>query len=267
MNLLYETLKSNVYEYAKYSIISNEKSLIESLDSFIDDLYSVDNFPNDTHLKRKEMANIYRNLTLLIINDYATGNISGFPNSEGQLYVLINQFYDISLVNPVITHIKDREKDLERPMSGRQHSNYEWDNIIDTANGLSKYWNDMESISVYDVQNNLLEEYPRTGILKYWNYGLDPQYILDLAKSSNDRISKSTYLKSAEKSIEDKYGRDYILHAKYKEPEIYHNLLFDEIVKLQYSYKFEDDHFDNDGLEPIAINLGIKEVVDSKSDF
>ena len=111
MNLLYETLKSNVYEYAKYSIISNEKSLIESLDSFIDDLYSVDNFPNDTHLKRKEMANIYRNLTLLIINDYATGNISGFPNSEGQLYVLINQFYDISLVNPVITHIKDREKD------------------------------------------------------------------------------------------------------------------------------------------------------------
>ena len=251
MKQMYSDLNAKVLNYSKYSSVNNEQALIESLDEFVDNLYSKENYPHDTYSSRHELKNMYRNLILLVINDYSSGKLIQFPKSIEQLRILINGFYDIELDNPIALEGRLMRADLEKPEELRTHTNHEWDMKMDLAFNLAKYWDGQNSLNLYDIHNSLFREYPRVGILKHWDYGLDPQSFIDLENSSKDRLAKSSYLKEAEANIVKKYGRDYVLHAKYDEPNIYHGLLFDEILSLQYSYHFEDDAYDS-SLDPIA---------------
>lgn len=65
MNELYEKLKLRVFDYGKYPITDNDNAMIESLDAFVNELYSKENYPNDTYSARFEMRNMYRNLNFI----------------------------------------------------------------------------------------------------------------------------------------------------------------------------------------------------------
>ena len=261
MNELYENLKLSVFDYAKYPIESKESIMIDSLNSFVNELYSKDNYPNDTYLVRFEMRNMYRNLILLVINDYIGCKLYQFPKSIEQLQNLINQFYDAKLDNPIAILGDKMKSDLEKPESQREHTNEEWDLKMELGIDLAKYWNGKSYSNLYDIYNSLLKDYPRAGVLIHWDYGLDHQSYLDLEKSLNDKLLQSGFLEDAKQSLMDKHGQDCIIDTKYKNRSVYYNLLFNEILDLQNrieTYENElhsdvDDELDYDpSLDPMA---------------
>ena len=252
MNELYEKLKLSVFDYGKYPITANEEVMIDSLNPFVDELYSKENYPNDTYSARCEMKNMYRNLILLIINDYIGCKLYQFPKSIEQLQNLINQFYDTTLDNPIAILGTKMKADLEKSDDQREHTNEEWDLKMDLGIDLAKYWNGKSYSNLYDIYNSLLKEYPRAGVLIHWDYGLDPQSCLDLEKSLNDKLLQSGFLEDAKQSLMDKHGQDCIINTKYKNRSVYYNLLFNEILDLQDRIEtFEDElHSDvDDGLD------------------
>ena len=165
MNELYEKLKLRVFDYGKYPITDNDNAMIESLDAFVNELYSKENYPNDTYSARFEMRNMYRNLILLIINDYIGCKLYQFPNSIEQLQNLINQFYDAKLDNPIAILSDEMKEDLEKPEDQRDHTNDEWDLKMELGMDLAKYWDGKSYSNLYDIYNSLLREYPRAGVL------------------------------------------------------------------------------------------------------
>ena len=257
MNELYENLKLSVFDYAKYPIESKESIMIDSLNSFVNELYSKDNYPNDTYLARFEMRNMYRNLILLVINDYIGCKLYQFPKSIEQLQNLINQFYDAKLDNPIAILGDKMKSDLEKPESQREHTNEEWDLKMELGIDLAKYWNGKSYSNLYDIYNSLLKDYPRAGVLIHWDYGLDHQSYLDLEKSLNDKLLQSGFLEDAKQSLMDKHGQDCIIDTKYKNRSVYYNLLFNEILDLQNrieTYENElhsdvDDELDYDDVD------------------
>lgn len=257
MNELYENLKLSVFDYAKYPIESKESIMIDSLNSFVNELYSKDNYPNDTYLARFEMRNMYRNLILLVINDYIGCKLYQFPKSIEQLQNLINQFYDAKLDNPIAILGDKMKSDLEKPESQREHTNEEWDLKMELGIDLAKYWNGKSYSNLYDIYNSLLKDYPRAGVLIHWDYGLDHQSYLDLEKSLNDKLLQSGFLEDAKQSFMDKHGQDCIIDTKYKNRSVYYNLLFNEILDLQNrieTYENElhsdvDDELDYDDVD------------------
>lgn len=248
MNELYENLKLSVFDYAKYPIESKENIMIDSLNSFVNELYSKENYPNDTYSARFEMKNMYRNLILLIIDDYTGSKLYQFPKSIEQLQNLINQFYDAKLDNPIVIIGAKMKSDLEKPESQREHTNEEWDLKMELGIDLAKYWNGKSYSNLYDIYNSLLKDYPRASILIHWDYGLDSQSYLDLENSLNTKLLQSGFLEDAKQSLMDKHGEDCIINTKYKNRIVYYNLLFNEILDLQNRIEtFEDElHSDVD---------------------
>ena len=248
MNELYENLKLSVFDYAKYPIESKENIMIESLNSFVNELYSKVNYPNDTYSARFEMKNMYRNLILLIMDDYIGSKLYQFPKSIEQLQNLINQFYDAKLDNPIAIIGAKMKSDLEKPENQREHTNEEWDLKMELGIDLAKYWNGKSYSNVYDIYNSLLKDYPRASILIHWDYGLDSQSYLDLENSLNTKLLQSGFLEDAKQSLMDKHGEDCIINTKYKNRNVYYNLLFNEILDLQNRIEtYENElHFDVD---------------------
>ena len=248
MNELYEKLKLSVFDYAKYPIESKENIMIDLLNSFVNELYSKENYPNDTYSARLEMRNMYRNLILLVMNDYIGCKLYQFPKSIEQLQNLINQFYDAKLDNPIAIIGAKMKSDLEKPESQREHTNEEWDLKMELSIDLAKYWNGKSYSNLYDIYNSLLKDYPRASILIHWDYGLDPQSYLDLENSLNTKLLQSGFLEDAKQSLMDKHGQDCIIDTKYKNRSVYYNLLFNEILDLQNRIEtYENElHFDVD---------------------
>lgn len=246
MNELYENLKLSVFDYAKYPIESKESIMIDSLNSFVNELYSKDNYPNDTYLARFEMRNMYRNLILLVMNDYIGCKLYQFPKSIEQLQNLINQFYDAKLDNPIAILGDKMKSDLEKPESQREHTNEEWDLKMELGIDLAKYWNGKSYSNLYDIYNSLLKDYPRAGVLIHWDYGLDHQSYLDLEKSLNDKLLQSGFLDDAKQSLMDKHGQDCIIDTKYKNCSVYYNLLFNEILDLQNRIEIYENELHSD---------------------
>ena len=230
MNELYENLKLSVFDYAKYPIESKE------------------NYPNDTYSARFEMKNMYRNLILLIMDDYIGSKLYQFPKSIEQLQNLINQFYDAKLDNPIAIIGAKMKSDLEKPENQREHTNEEWDLKMELGIDLAKYWNGKSYSNLYDIYNSLLKDYPRASILIHWDYGLDSQSYLDLENSLNTKLLQSGFLEDAKQSLMDKHGEDCIINTKYKNRNVYYNLLFNEILDLQNRIEtYENElHFDVD---------------------
>lgn len=246
MKELYEKLKLSVFDYGKYPITDNDNAMIESLDSFVDKLYSKENYPNDTYSARCEMKNMYRNLILLIINDYIGCKLYQFPKSIEQLQNLINQFYDTKLDNPIAILGSKMKEDLEKPEDLREHTNEEWDLKMELGMDLAKYWDGKSYSNSYDIYNSLLKEYPRAGVLIHWDYGLDPQSYIDLKNNLNDKLIQSDFLEDAKQSLMDKHGQDCIIDTKYKNRSVYYNLLFNEILDLQNRIENWEDELHSD---------------------
>ena len=233
MNGLYEKLKLSVFDYAKYPIESKEDIMIDSLNSFVNELYSKENYPNDTYSARFEMKNMYRNLILLVMDDYIGSKLYQFPKSIEQLQNLINQFYDAKLDNPIGIIGAKMKSDLEKPESQREHTNEEWDLKMELGIDLAKYWNGKSYSNLYDIYNSLLKDYPRASILIHWDYGLDYQSYLDLEKSLNDKLLQSGFLEDAKQTL---------MNTKYKNRKVYYNLFFHELLDLQNRIEtFEDE--------------------------
>lgn len=246
MKELYEKLKLSVFDYGKYPITDNDNAMIESLDSFVDKLYSKENYPNDTYSARCEMKNMYRNLILLIINDYIGCKLYQFPKSIEQLQNLINQFYDTKLDNPIAILGSKMKEDLEKPEDLREHTYEEWDLKMELGMDLAKYWDGKSYSNSYDIYNSLLKEYPRAGVLIHWDYGLDPQSYIDLKNNLNDKLIQSDFLEDAKQSLMDKHGQDCIIDTKYKNRSVYYNLLFNEILDLQNRIENWEDELHSD---------------------
>ena len=246
MNELYEKLKLSVFDYGKYPITDNDNVMIESLNAFVNELYSKENYPNDTYSARCKMRNTYRNLILLIINDYIGCKLYQFPKSIEQLQNLINQFYDIKLDNPIAILGSKMKEDLEKPENQRDYTNDEWDLKMELGMDLAKYWDGNSYSNLYDIYNSLLKEYPRAGVLIHWDYGLDPQSCIDLKNNLNDKLIQSDFLEDAKQSLMDKHGQDCIIDTKYKNRSVYYNLLFNEILDLQNRIENWEDELHSD---------------------
>lgn len=245
MQKLYDDFKSNVYYYGGYPDFHNERNLIKSLDIFVNELYSGENYLNENYITRCEMKNDYRNVILLIINDFVSNKLRQFPSSIEQLHILVKNFYDKKLKNPVVEIGYAMRSDLEKPVDERKYTNEEWESKMDLANYLAKYWEGDAYSNLYDIYNSLFKEYPRVNILKHWNYGFDPQSFIDLENSLNERLGQSSYLKEAERFLNEKYEFDDISNLKNKNSNIYHDLLFNELLSRFNSYKFHDYHMDH----------------------
>ena len=247
MNKLYFDFESKVYDYGGYPSSDHERNLINSLDNFLNELYSKEHYSNKSYMAICEMKNVCRNTILLIINDFTSNKLRQFPNSIEQMQILIRYFYDKKLNNPVIIEGSLMRSDLEKSIDERKYTNEEWDAKIDLAMDLAKYWDGESSSSFYDIYNLLFKEYPRVNILKHWNYGFDPQSFMDVDNSLNERLGQSTYLKEAEQFLNDKYGVDDIPDIKRKNSNVYHELLFNALTDRFNSYKFYDylDHYDS----------------------
>ena len=257
MNELYEKLKLRVFDYGKYPITDNDNAMIESLDAFVNELYSKENYSNDTYSARFEMRNMYRNLILLIINDYIGCKLYQFPNSIEQLQNLINQFYDAKLDNPIAILSDEMKEDLEKPEDQRDHTNDEWDLKMELGMDLAKYWDGKSYSNLYDIYNSLLREYPRAGVLIHWDYGLDQQSCIDLKESLNDKLLQSGFLEDAKQSLMDKHGQDCIIDTKYKNRSVYYNLLFNEILDVQNRIENWEDELNSDVNDDLDYDISL----------
>lgn len=242
MNELYEKLKLRIFDYGRYPVVANENAMIDSLNVFVNEVYSKENYPNHSYLLLCERRNIYRNSILLIINDYIECKLHKFPKSNEQFQNLINQFWYTKLKNPVSELGPLMIKDLEKPEELRERSNEEWEAKLELAEFYSRYWDSEKYSTVYDIYNSLLREYPRVGVLKNWDYGLDYKSCRTMTNNLKYKIGQSSYLEEAKKSLIDKYGEDFVLDTECKNSSAYYDLLFNEILDLENRSKiYEDD--------------------------
>ena len=255
MEELYEKLKLSIFNYGRYPVVVHEDGMIDSLNVFVNEIYSKENYPNDDYSVLCKRRNVYRNLVLLVINDYIDCKLHKFPKTIEQLQNLINQFYDTKLENPVTELGTLMKADMEKPYDLREHSNEEWEAKLDLANVLSRYWEGYKYSNLYDIYNSLLKEYPRVGILKHWDYGLDHKSCLSMMNNLKYKIGQSSYLEDAKKFLIDKHGEDFVLETEYKNSSAYYDLLFNEILDLQNRFKiYEDDLYSDitDDYDPFS---------------
>ena len=242
MEELYEKLKLSIFNYGRYPVVAYEEAMIDSLNVFVNEVYSKENYPNHSYLLLCERKNTYRNSILLIIDDYIECKLHEFPKSNEQFQNLINQFWYTKLKNPVSELGPLMIKDLEKPVELRERSNEEWEAKLESAEFYSRYWDSEKYSNVYDIYNSLLREYPRVGVLKNWDYGLDYNSCRTMTNNLKYKIGQSSYLEEAKKSLMDKYGEDFVLDTEYKNSSVYYDLLFKEILDLENRSKiYEDD--------------------------
>ena len=246
MKKLYEDLQGKVLSYTENTSMENESRLIDSLDNLINELFYTIQNPGVSYFEKKVNANKYRNIALVIIDDFVNGDLLYFPENFEQFDILVYQFSNRTLVNPIQTLGSQMKLDLDKPEDERDYDNDEWDLMLDYSSKLATYWDGNEMSNIGDIYGQLYEEFPRTGVLKYWNYGLTPQSLSDLRHSFETKLTKSTYLEDAEDSLIEKTDVEYLIHLKYYEPEVYNEMILDEVDALQYETDEVDFEIDFD---------------------
>lgn len=231
MQKLYEDLISKVGKYKREGGNGNENSFIESLENFV----------NAKSFDSIVEANDYRNKVLIILNEYLYGSLMNLPNNYKQFEILLHQFFNKNISNPIKLLVSQIDADLERNDEDREHSVDEWQSILDYSYKLGTFWDGQSELSVGELYNNIFESFPRTNLLRHLNYGLNPQHLKDLDESLADTLEKTAYLEDAEDSLTEISDIQQIYQLKYFEPDVYAEMLSDEIDFLQT------------GIEPVDI--------------
>ena len=123
----------------------------------------------------------------------------------------------------------------------REHSADEWESMLDYADELNTFWDGQIEMSVAEIYANIFKIFPRTNLLRHLDYGLNPQHLKDLEESLADTLEKTSYLEDAEDSLLENNEIQYLYQLKYFEPDVYAEMLSDEIELL------------HTGIEPVDI--------------
>ena len=166
---------------------------------------------------------------------------------------MLHQFFDKKISNPVKFIVNQLDIDLKRNNDDREHSSDEWESMLDYADELNTFWDGQIEMSVSEIYDNIFKIFPRTNLLRHLDYGLNPQHLKDLEESLADTLEKTSYLEDAENSLTEINDIQQLYQLKYFEPDVYAEMLSDEIEFLQT------------GIEPVDIvimNDEGQEVVD-----
>lgn len=231
MQKLYEDLINKVDKYKRDGSIEDEKVLIESLDNFV----SAKSFDSIVD------SNDYRNKVLILLNEYLYDSLMNLPDDYRQFEILLHQFFNKKIINPIEYLSPKIKADLERDDDDREHSVDEWESILDYASELGVFWGGHSELSIGEIYNNIFESFPRTNFLKYLDYGLNTQHLKDLDKSLDYTLETAIYVEYAEDSLLNKFDVQQIHQLQYFEPEVYSKMLSDELTFLQT------------GIEPVDI--------------
>ena len=244
MQKLYEDLKKKVEEYKCEENIDNENALIESLDTFVN-AKSFDSIID---------SNKYRNKVLILLNEDLYDSLMNLPDNYIQFEILLHQFFNKRIINPIKYLSPKIKVDLERDDDdeNREHTVEEWDSMLVYANKLAIFWDGEYELSVSEIYNNVFKSFPRLNFLKYLDYRLNPQYLKDLDESLGDTLESSSYIEDAEDYLLNKFDIQQIYQLKYFEPNVYDKMLSDEITFLQTGIEF---------MRTVDVDVDGKEVV------
>jgi len=244
----------------------DEPQFDEYNESYSDEAYDDDSFDNenaliealDNYVSAKEFDSIvetneYRNKVLIILNEDLTGTLIDLPDTYKQFEILLHQFFNKKINNPIQYLGHQIAEDLNKDENDRERTDDEWESLLEFSKRLAVFWDSESELTVDKIYANIFEYYPRTDILKHLNYGLNPQHLKDLEESLANTLEKSAHIEDAEDSLLDKFDIQQIYQLKYFEPEVYAEMLDDELEFLQT------------GAEPVkigTITIEGQEVVD-----
>lgn len=231
MQKLYEDLRNKADKYYREFEITDENLFIESLDTFV----------NAKAFDSIIEANDYRNKVLIVLNEDLYGSLINLPDNYKQFEILLYQFFNKKISNPIKFLASQIDSDLERNDEDREHSADEWESMLEYASKLGTFWDGHSELSIGEIYNNIYESFPRTNLLRHLNYGLNPQHLKDLDESLADTLEKLPYLEDAEDSLTEINDVEQLYQLKYFEPNVYAEMLSDEIEFLQT------------GIEPVDI--------------
>lgn len=231
MQKLYEDLRNKADKYYREFEITDENLFIESLDTFV----------NAKAFDSIVEANDYRNKVLIVLNEDLYGSLINLPENYNQFEILLHQFFNKKISNPIKFLVSEIDLDLKRNDEDREHSADEWDSMLEYASKLGAFWDGHSELSIGEIYNNIYESFPRTNLLRHLNYGLNPQHLKDLDESLVDTLEKLRYLEDAEGSLTEISDVEQLYQLKYFEPNVYAEMLSDEIEFLQT------------GIEPVDI--------------
>lgn len=231
MQKLYEDLRNKADKYYREFEITDENLFIESLDTFV----------NAKAFDSIVEANDYRNKVLIVLNEDLYGSLINLPENYNQFEILLHQFFNKKISNPIKFLVSEIDLDLKRNDEDREHSADEWDSMLEYASKLGAFWDGHSELSIGEIYNNIYESFPRTNLLRHLNYGLNPQHLKDLDESLADTLEKLPYLEDAEDSLTEISDVEQLYQLKYFEPNVYAEMLSDEIEFLQT------------GIEPVDI--------------
>ena len=231
MQKLYEDLRNKFDNYYSEESIEAENTLIESLDNFV----------NAKVFDSIVEANDYRNKVFIVLNEDLNGSLINLPENYKQFEILLHQFFNKKISNPLKFISSQIGADLERNEEDREHSLDEWESMLDYADELNTFWDGQIEMSVAEIYANIFKIFPRTNLLRHLDYGLNPQHLKDLEESLADTLEKTSYLEDAEYSLLENNEIQYLYQLKYFEPDVYAEILSDEIEFLQT------------GIEPVNI--------------
>ncbi len=231
MQKLYADLRDKVDKYYREFEITDENLFIESLDNFV----------NAKAFDSIVEINAYRNKVLIVLNEDLYGSLMNLPENYKQFEILLHQFFDKKISNPLKFIVNQLDIDLKRNDKDREHSADEWESMLDYADELNTFWDGQIEMSVAEIYDNIFKIFPRTNLLRHLDYGLNPQHLKDLEESLADTLEKTSYLEDAEDSLLENNEIQYLYQLKYFEPDVYAEMLSDEIELLQT------------GIEPVDI--------------
>ena len=231
MQKLYEDLRNKADKYYREFEITDENLFIESLDTFV----------NAKAFDSIVEANDYRNKVLIVLNEDLYGSLINLPENYNQFEILLHKFFNKKISNPIKILVSEIDLDLKRNDEDRVHSADEWDSMLEYASKLGAFWDGHSELSIGEIYNNIYESFPRTNLLRHLNYGLNPQHLKDLDESLVDTLEKLRYLEDAEGSLTEISDVEQLYQLKYFEPNVYAEMLSDEIEFLQT------------GIEPVDI--------------
>lgn len=231
MQKLYADLRDKADKYYREFEITDENLFIESLDNFL----------NAKAFDSIVEANAYRNKVLIILNEDLYGSLIDLPKNYKQFEILLHQFFNKKISNPLKFISSQIGLDLERNDKDREHSADEWESMLEYASKLGAFWDGHSELSIGEIYNKIYESFPRINLLKHLDYGLNPQHLKDLDESLADTLEKLPYLEDAENSLTEINDIQQLYQLKYFEPDVYAEMLSDEIEFLQT------------GIEPVDI--------------
>ena len=231
MQKLYADLRDKADKYYREFEITDENLFIESLDNFV----------NAKAFDSIVEANAYRNKVLIVLNEDLYGSLMNLPENYKQFEILLYQFFNKKISNPLKFISSQIGADLERNEEDREHSVDEWESMLEYASKLGAFWDGHSELSIGEIYNKIYESFPRINLLKHLDYGLNPQHLKDLDESLADTLEKLPYLEDAKDSLLENNEIQYLYQLKYFEPDVYAEMLSDEIEFLQT------------GIEPVDI--------------